>query len=570
MDIDHERTILIGPNNSGKTSVLEAVATALGSRPASEDDLHLDGAGVRASYFVVDLQFHPQGANRIDAASVGLLGSAVRPPVPNDDRDFFVLRASGDPNPDGGSLRIKRSFLQDWSCDPQTASRILEVGRTSWTREVQDLFEFSLMDARRDIVADLRSRTSIWGRLVADLGLPPELKAEIETALATLSDKITGGSQILKRLGEALERVKQAMASGIDSVSISPLPPRVEELGRAIDVLVTAPGSAPVPMRLQGMGGRSLSALAVFRAFVELRMGIDSSVIPLSLCAIEEPEAHLHPQAHHAVVQDLADLKGQKLISTHSPYVAGACDIRDIRLLRRVGPSVVVRQLTRSLNPTETSAVARLVQRRHGDILFARVVILFEGQTEESLVKSFADFHWSALPPSGHGISLVGVGGAEGYRPFVAVLDDLGIPWLILSDADQAGIDAMAGLSSMLGRQLDANAPEIVMLPGGGSIEHALATMGALDEIEGAIEGFYGAGTLATYRRTLHGQPRRKGAPNRDYQSAGWRERLLEDFLTGEKTTYGEPVAAALSAAKKIPSFITDIFNRVDVILSLP
>jgi hypothetical protein len=173
------------------------------------------------------------------------------------------------------------------------------------------------------------------------------------------------------------------------------------------------------------------------------------------------------------------------------------------------------------------------------------------------------------MSPEALGISFVGVGGAEGYRPFVSILDELAIPWRILSDGDRAGIDAMQSLAKLLGRQIDANAPEVVMLPGGGDIEHTLATMNALDEIESAIDGFFGIDSLARYRAALDGQFK-KGGAKRDYQSTGWRERLIEDFLASEKGVYGEPVAAALAGADKVPPFVTELLARVDAILAIP
>jgi hypothetical protein len=120
-----------------------------------------------------------------------------------------------------------------------------------------------------------------------------------------------------------------------------------------------------------------------------------------------------------------------------------------------------------------------------------------------------------------------------------------------------------------LGRQIDAAAPEVVLLPGTSDLEHALATMGALAEIESAIDSYSGAGSLAAYGKSLHGKSGKGGAV-RDYASPGGQERLVEDFLGGQKGIYGESVAAALAAAGKVPVFITELFARVDAILAAP
>lgn len=50
--------------------------------------------------------------------------------------------------------------------------------------------------------------------------------------------------------------------------------------------------------------------------------------------AIEEPEAHLHPQAVRTLWERVQELSGQKIMTTHSPYFVHHVPLRDIRMVR--------------------------------------------------------------------------------------------------------------------------------------------------------------------------------------------------------------------------------------------
>lgn len=82
--------------------------------------------------------------------------------------------------------------------------------------------------------------------------------------------------------------------------------------------------------------------------------------------------------------------------------------------------------------------VRKLEQRimlTRGDLLFSGAILLFEGETEECSLPVLAERHWGR---SIHelGLSFVPVSGTD-YFPFIWLAKSLGIPWFILSDAEE-------------------------------------------------------------------------------------------------------------------------------------
>jgi putative ATP-dependent endonuclease of OLD family len=412
---------------------------------------------------------------------------------------------------------------------------------------------------------------------LADLGLDPNERADIENVLESVGNRIVSASPVLDSVKTGLGGVKNALGASVADVTIAPVPGRVDDLSRAVDVMIKRPNGVALPLRLQGQGSRSLAAVMVFESFVRKRVTLGGPVSPLVVAAFEEPEAHLHPQAHRAMLGLISNLDGQKLVSTHSPHVVRVADIHAIRSITRdAAGSPRCKAVPRSsgagptFTDTELVNVNRFVQRNNGEILFARVVVVIEGDTEDFALPVFARHHWG----KDHGllaISFAYTGGAGAGKHVIRVLEALGIPWVLMADGDADGSKGISAIQQALGRALTVD--ELVQLPGGAGFDEYLVNAGYRGPIETAIAERYGASELADRRALLHGQAA-KGGGTRDFQSPGWEERLVKDFCKANKGTIGELLAtviirdAAKSSLPSLPPIVLEVFNRVDKCLN--
>lgn len=85
----------------------------------------------------------------------------------------------------------------------------------------------------------------------------------------------------------------------------------------------------------------------MFQAYVEVLLKPTFHTDTEAILSLEEPEAHLHPQAIRALTATINEIAAQKIVSAHSPYVLQNVPITSIRLFRRIGNATVVHYVKR-------------------------------------------------------------------------------------------------------------------------------------------------------------------------------------------------------------------------------
>ena len=551
--LDPHITVLVGENNTGKSAFLEALATAIGQRRPVLDDLYIDAQGNQHEEFHVDLLLIPTNADSFEERLEFLFGSSIRR---DGNRSYVAIRTTGSVGADRSNIDRKRCFIDGWSgCENTDNTEVVEISGEQVTERHLSTISFALLEASRDLVSEMQKRSSRWGRLLAQRDLDPEIVDEIEEQLQEIGNSILNKSPLLGRLVTGLDDVQQTMPT-IGRVEIEPLPSRIDDLTRATDVIINTPEGPKLPLRMQGLGSRSLAEMMVYRVFADELSGIDESYTPHLLACFEEPETHLHPHAQHAVMNIIANMEGQCIVTTHSPQIASEVDFRQIRLFRYSSSGIEVR-CSDSLKGDKLIKARRMIEKSQGQILFARLAIIVEGTTEYASLPVFAQAYWGRSPES-KGVTFIDAGSLAGANTLIKILEDLSIPWLVFVDGDEQGHKALRTIGNIVGRDITQGSQEVVMLPRDMNYEDYLISEGLQEPIKQGIQHLYGAGAWAKHSR------------NNPQMSEG---QLIKKFLNKRKGSYGSSIAEAIldtldeQGVPYIPERVLELLRRADRIL---
>lgn len=358
-------TVIIGENNSGKSSVLDCISLALGRRWGqrgtgfSDYDLNVpdepppvaaekgddsesqevaQGVGdeppLEAS---IELLFaEGQAKEWPEEITTGLLGIIRTDPV--DGLNSILLRVTYKFN------SLEKSYEPGWAFidingDAFGTSEARRAANTSQFFKYVPVF---FLSALRDASEEFSSRSQFWGRLLKAVEISPEERRELDGAIEELNAKLLAADPRVSQTVERLKEMQSVVAKGAAAdVSIRALPMKVWELLSRSEIFIKGEADAPwLPLNRHGQGVRSLSVIYLFIAFVERLLKETYSEHSEPIVALEEPEVHLHPQAARALWSQIDIMPGQKIITSHSPYFMQFVPIRDIRLLRR-GPEGV-------------------------------------------------------------------------------------------------------------------------------------------------------------------------------------------------------------------------------------
>ena len=564
-------TVLIGQNNSGKTSFLNALFAAIGAgqRVVSSDDIFLyksEASAPKSRAVAIDILLRPtddqgqmtdvfpQGSAWLELWGAGIVQDEA-------DRDMVIIRTSFKWNAIKGEYVLERRFLKDWQADSAKweESKPVEKVSSVSAQQIEPLALY-LLDAKRDIAEDLRTRSSFWSKMVEEHGLTPEDVTRIEEELSDINQDIVKNSDIFTHIESHLRDFHQTLSCDEDSIAITPLTRHLRDLSRGMDVVLSTRGAPPFPLQRQGMGTRSLGTFFTFWAFTTWRQKQANSDALHPMTALEEPETHLHPQAQRALFRQIRKMPGQRIISTHSPYICGQAEIAHMRHFSKVGEETIVCRIDLGTGQTRLTEedlrkIDRQVMNTRGDLLFARALVFFEGETEEQAIPDFAEKFWGKHP-NDVGYSFIGVQGNGNYLPFLRMAESFKIPWFIFSDGEAATVNAVNTALKGIGQSILPHNPRVIVLPEGKDFEAYIVSDVSKDLLITAI--IEHEARTPQHAQSLKAEWATKSKPVQMADILG--------RITANKTQYGSRIGKILP----IPSALEELFTKIDTELAPP
>ena len=447
-------TALVGRNDSGKSSVIDAIRYALLTRDQDfvriqPEDFHLDPSRKQATDIFIrctlsGLDDDEKGAFAeylsYEGDQVSLLVNWTAKRLnesPGTRRWVDVSVRSGIDGAGPGLETSVRELLSSAYLRPlRDAEHEMSPGRGSRLSQIlAHVPEIEQGDAFNDTAPPLDaaavSRLSL-------LGLTDYMRFSVKHHKGVGSAENAINTEYLSSLsltGDSLRGKIDITEGGTDKTRLRQILERLE-LGLLESTSESARGR-------YGLGSNNL----LYIACELLLLGREPEGLPLLL--IEEPEAHLHPQRQLRLMEFLTqasmdEVEGTKhsvqvILSTHSPNLASKIPLQNIVLLEGGRAFSLGHGQTR-LEAGDYRFLDRFLDVTKANLFFAHGVIIVEGDAEAILLPSIAKLLGTDL--TGHGVSIVNVGG-RGLRRFSRIFqrsDDgasnLSIPVACIADMD--------------------------------------------------------------------------------------------------------------------------------------
>jgi putative ATP-dependent endonuclease of OLD family len=446
LTLEPDLTLLVGRNSAGKSRLLRALALACGSSSiaASADDFSV-GSDAEPQLDLVLAPASPDISSVFDDRIKSVFGQYVQLTSVAPATERVAWRTTIRRSDEGWGARSESRLL---TFDAVQSRWVMSASAASVTGDQRRALAADLVETGRDLAAEMSRRGSAIRRVLDQLEVPEEDRAAIEEDLYSLGGRIVDKSATLAAVRSRLTTLQSAVA-GIGKPEVLALPGRLEELVRMVEVAFDN-GSGDLPMRLHGSGARSLASLQVQGVLYDRRLGRDGTSTPTHpLTLVEEPEAHLHPQACFELESLLSSVPGQIVATTHSSHLVTTARTNCLRLVRTVAGATNVQDLNPvDALPTTPAAlriefaaiewekIKRYVERPFGELLFASAIVIGDGATERSFLPYLLKH---ALAGEAAGICVIDPGGMNRALTVVKYADAIGIPCFLFVDCDQQG-----------------------------------------------------------------------------------------------------------------------------------
>jgi putative ATP-dependent endonuclease of the OLD family len=383
--------VLIGDNNSGKSSVIEAIDLALGpdrinrAAPIDEHDFYagryLDAEGnpipIEIEVTIVDL--NPEQVRHFkgnlefwDEAAGALVEGPIAAIEPATVKEALRVGFRGWYEPDDDDFKAQTFF-----CSPPQDSGEQPPFRTGDKRLCGFLLLRALRTGSRALSLE---RGSLLDIILRVQELRPKMWEKVLEQLRVLpvaADPELGITQILSGVQAAIRSFVPSEWASEPHLRVSDL--TRETLRRTLTVFMATGamnGDVPhaAPFQHQGNGTINMLVLALLSMIADAKQTV--------IFAMEEPEIAIPPSTQKRIVDGVRSKSSQALFTSHSPYVLEEFSPNQIVVVRRDAAGVLSGApvvFPAHIKPKAYSSEFRL---RFAEALLARRVLVAEGETE--------------------------------------------------------------------------------------------------------------------------------------------------------------------------------------------
>ena len=197
---------------------------------------------------------------------------------------------------------------------------------------------------------------------------------------------------------------------------------------------------------------------------------------------VEEPEAHLHPQLQMLLLKHLADVASnhegnevQVIASSHSPILASQAPIDSVVSVHEADGKVsAVSVCSISIDDKIKKKLQRYLDATRGELFFARRILMVEGIAEALLLPVLAKISGGNLKKSS--VTVVNADGIN-FNAFIPLFggERFGVPVVILTDGDAREIGGEMSATASHLREQAAGIPNMHIEMSEITFEHELA-----------------------------------------------------------------------------------------------
>ncbi len=489
IEIDKSLTLIVGRNNTGKTSLMKLLTTVLTGSKIKFNDYPIN---CRKKIYETFENFKNKNISFQDVQSAIPITSITMYIDYKDEKETDPL---GFLSPfiidtDINITEVKILIQYKFSISEQELFDLLNEEKDIPNVVKSNFFKFFSLQIlainpkdENDIL--LRTKEELSALLPiktisAERGLD-ESEQKNETPLSPLLNRILGDNNIDdNEIKKNIEKLKQTISgvnnqfqkdvnkiiSDIIQKSIVFGYPNTEEMqifaeteialdeeikkNTNLSYCCTTDNRETLPDSYNGLGYKNL--LKIILQLYEFANTINqNSVGSIPILYLEEPESHMHPQLQSTFVKyldkflkEISNSNIQVILTTHSSHIANTIPFQQIRYFKKYKNNLKCKDLSEfcDQNKDNTSFLQKYLNITRCDLFFADKAILIEGPSEKILLECMITnceeegiFKSESPHLSSQYYTIIQIGGAHAYI-FFPFMNFLELPTLIITDID--------------------------------------------------------------------------------------------------------------------------------------